>query len=381
MSMSMYMYMNMYVYAQSLTPAPSNTFDTTNTKQNRLFTFLEYEFISILYADDEYGSTYKDAVSESCRAMGVQARAVSFQIGNEESVKDAVTTLVSFETNIVVAIAFETDIAVAVRRAYEIGMIGQDKLWVFTDAADSGTLQGVVADEPHLADALHGNFRVLAAGAVRGYGQFNSFSEQWKGIGVGTSGAEDLAFINDKLSKASYPGDALTTEFFQGPDSSIDAAAAYVYDAIFAAGIAACEVGAAGNGTLLGALRNRLPPVQGVSGEIEFGENGSRSPRSAYFAVQNLIMKGNDLTFPTIGNMNGGKLNTTDGVEVIYAGSSSTAPLDRKLVVPDYNYVSELVIDAAYGMFAVLAVMIVSLLLWVATHWNSRVVTQSQGRP
>jgi hypothetical protein len=57
-------------------------------------------------------------------------RAVSFQIGNDESVKDAVSTLISLESYVVVAIAFETDVAVAVRHAYEVGMIGKDRLWV-----------------------------------------------------------------------------------------------------------------------------------------------------------------------------------------------------------------------------------------------------------
>jgi hypothetical protein len=87
-------------------------------------------YVSVLYADDEYGSAYKDAVAASCRALDVQVRAVSFQIGNDESVRDAVTTLMSFESFVVVAIAFETDVAVAVRHAYEVGMIGEDRLWV-----------------------------------------------------------------------------------------------------------------------------------------------------------------------------------------------------------------------------------------------------------
>jgi hypothetical protein len=144
---------------------------------------------------------------------------------------------------------------------------------VFTDAADSATLRNVVAAEPYLASALHGNFRVLAAGTVRGYGQFDSFHDEWKNIGVSSAGQADLTYINDKLAEASFPGSNFTPEFFQGVDTTIDAAAAYVYDAIFTAGIAACEADAAGAQlNLLQAVRNRSPAVQGVSGKIAFSK-------------------------------------------------------------------------------------------------------------
>jgi hypothetical protein len=109
------------------------------------------------------------------------------------------------------------------------------------------------------------------------------------------------------------------------------------------------------------------------------GDNGSRSPQSAYFAVHNLVMNSNGgLTFPTIGKVEAGVFNTLT-TDVAFTGESGNAPLDRAIVVEKFNFVSDAVISAAWGMVAVLLLVIFFCLIWVMIHWQSRVVKHSQG--
>jgi ABC-type branched-subunit amino acid transport system substrate-binding protein len=243
----------------------------------QLFSSFGYEHVSVLYADDDYGSAYKDAISESCRDrdVPVYTRPVSFRVGNAASVQQAVETLKTFESNIIVAIAYEDDVGTAVAHAASIDMIGEGKLWVFTDAADTPTLEGV-AQDPLLASVLDGNIRVLAQGTVRGNGHFTKFMTEWDAIAAGVTDQSkaDLTFIQDQLRPIA-PTVVLPKEFFGNGDGSIDPAAAYVYDAMMAAGIAACEPRADGV-TLLEAIKGRTTPIVGVSGSIAFSDNGSR---------------------------------------------------------------------------------------------------------
>jgi hypothetical protein len=90
----------------------------------QLFKALGFKWVSVLHADDEYGSGYKDAVSDSCRdlASPIETRAVSFRVGNEQSIREAVETLESFENNIVIAIAYDSDVGTAVAHAAKLGM-------------------------------------------------------------------------------------------------------------------------------------------------------------------------------------------------------------------------------------------------------------------
>jgi hypothetical protein len=343
----------------------------------KMFSVYEYKYVSVLYADDAYGSAYKDALTESCASLGIQTRAVSFKVFSPDSVRNAVKTLRSFEGNIVVAIVYGSDVKTAVRQAYEIDMIGPSKLWVFTDAADSATLQDV-ATAPELAKALDGNLRVFPKGTVRGHGRFAEFSTRWKAVGGSDSAAlADRAYINDLLnsSAALNPVDA---SFFQGDDGSIWTFGAYIYDAIVSAGSAACE---GGMGDLRTAMNSRSPPLEGVSGPIEFGENGSRDPRSAYFAVENLLWDGDALSLLAVGSLNAttGKLNTMAGQKVMFSGVSEVPPPDRAVVVTNYNYISETVFSAALGMVSILVLLTTSTLVWVVVHRKSRVVQHSQG--
>jgi ABC-type branched-subunit amino acid transport system substrate-binding protein len=243
----------------------------------QLFSSFGYEHVSVLYADDDYGSAYKDAISESCRHLDVPVytRPVSFRVGDVASVQHAVETLKTFESNIIVAIAYEADVGTAVAHAASIDMIGEGKLWVFTDAADSSTLKGV-AEDPMLASVMDGNIQILAQGTVRGIGHFNEFMTEWEAIaeGVTDQAKADLTFIQDQLRPIA-PTVVLPKEFFGYGDESIAPVAAYVYDAIMAAGIAECEPRADGV-TLLEAIKGRTTPIVGVSGSIAFSDNGSR---------------------------------------------------------------------------------------------------------
>jgi len=141
--------------------------------------------------------------------------------------------------------------------------------------------------------AVHGSVEIEASGAVPGYSPWEKLRQVWSQL----SEAE----FNSHLPREAWG--QLRPGFFQSTNSSILDVAAYAYDAVATAGLAACATVPHNSLEDGDALMRNLKALDfaGVSGHVQFSSWASRTGETGNFFILNIRRMGQRLTSVTSG--------------------------------------------------------------------------------
>jgi len=264
---------------------------------------------------------------------------VSKQFGfqNEASIDVALYFMKKNRINVMMVVMFDDDIEYFIAKANEIGLLGSGKMMVFSDGVSTGALSALPTD---LQNALSGAGRVLPVGCVNGetgvlFDHFRSFA------------SKSQSWLDLRLNlRMPYEAWKLTPEFME--DYYDVDVSCYVYDAVMAQGIAACDSYAQyGANYTRAQYLEKLQAVEfdsGASGRVEFDSaTGNRRKDTGYYVLQNLLFDVSDENFsaPIKGTWNpSGGWETSGFVFSDGTGSppASVEPVDYSVCGPGFFY-------------------------------------------
>jgi len=282
---------------------------------------LDVNYFGMIYVDDAYGASFQQSTRQWVTARSMTMHSYPLKSGSSEiEIDRALTYLLDNNVNFVVAIIYPTEYELVMDRAWQLGMAGEGKLWIFTAAMDpafASKSEKVLLDHNSPAGKVTpGNLVFHDEGGLPGFPQYDRFLQEWRQISEDTAA---LDYINSKVPPWDFHailtnGTSFqfnrTREYFLRYPGYI---AAYSYDAVVALGLGACY--AQGNLSLVtpAAESSSASSVSrmdwnitftggehhshtlasrflGASGLVSFGVDGSysRDPNTTYFVVSNI---------------------------------------------------------------------------------------------
>mmetsp|Transcript_12756 Transcript_12756/g.23917 ORF Transcript_12756/g.23917 Transcript_12756/m.23917 type:complete len:922 (-) Transcript_12756:710-3475(-) len=257
-------------------------------------------FAVVYISDDGYGISYLNVVLEYARANGMNVLSVPltfFPTPSKDELKRELRVLLNSNLNYVVGVFFRNNYDVIMEAAYELGVAGPGKMWLFC-----GSLANFLYENAHefkkgsaVANATFGNAIITDGGGAPGTPKYETFVEEWKKLG---DDPDTLAYINSKqpISNGDLFDFNRTREWFHKAPNDV---AIYSYEAIIGMGISACNAAAKSGSTFDDedvfsgeehhrAFRNI--DFVSASGRVTIGpDNFSRNDLSTYYIVGNLL--------------------------------------------------------------------------------------------
>eukprot|EP00512_Aurantiochytrium_limacinum_P000835 CAMPEP_0171485924 /NCGR_PEP_ID=MMETSP0958-20121227/808_1 /TAXON_ID=87120 /ORGANISM="Aurantiochytrium limacinum, Strain ATCCMYA-1381" /LENGTH=1126 /DNA_ID=CAMNT_0012018753 /DNA_START=176 /DNA_END=3556 /DNA_ORIENTATION=- len=379
---------------------------------------LEYnlEHAALLYVDDSYGDGYRESLVKETATHDIDVQTFSYEEGDVDSIKYAVSSAKSTGFNAIIVIAFTGDFEAILRNLHAHDMIGEGKLLVVGDGIGSHELTTIIQANPTLAPAFNATQAVLAISGDDSNPVFQRLHTNWPSF------IKYMDTINDYLpSGKHFSTPTETNGYLDGVDNmtiQIDETmfdrdnaesfiydAAYAYDAVAAACRATCESyrkagypeetnSTSGAPTfdgiderpywlrgdaLVDILRNRSQfPFQGASGRVEFDEyTGSRVPETAYYKLRNFIVDPDDLSVSVV-DVGSWNISWTIGPRTLFPGGTTVIPLQVDPPIEIENLIGKEYRIVANTVVAMVFCICIALAVWVFINRRTHVVRKSQ---
>ena len=230
-------------------------------------------------------------VLQACRATGVDVRLANVDFSAPaEAARSAAALDAVYKSgaNVFLVLADRAagarELLAMIRAAVLAGILRAGSTWTFGDRAVAQAAADAAARDAELAAALDGSLVLDVAPRVA-----QSFARRWAAVN-----ASHLA-----AALAAAGGPALGAELGAALSGDVDPAAAYMYDAVTAAGLAACDalgaepyLDSAGRAAQRGALRAALPRVSfdGATGRIAFAQGSGLRADAPRVRLLNLVL-------------------------------------------------------------------------------------------
>ena len=208
-------------------------------------------------------------------------------------------------------------------------------------------------------------------------------------------GEKDLDIIAAKMPKYDRFTDEETNAIFspiiRDEEFLMDVGkeAPFTYDAFIALGLSACNISASANDDGFTGENHFMAmkqlKFQGASGNVEFGETGSRIPKSTIYSLSNSIPTNSNGRFDTKGANVARRISHvfTDGKwtemnSYVYYDGTANAPADLPLLDINFNYLYPAIYAIGFTLAGVGILMALAFSLWTAKNKTTFVVKVSQ---
>jgi hypothetical protein len=373
------------------------------------------DFIAFVYPLTETGTLWRESVSVVLGEEKIESRSFSYNsffspatsdLHNMQNTMEAAKAT-GYRTIVVAPDLPSVEIPAMAQVATELGLTNGDYLWIFTGDFDPAL---VYSSDAAVQELLKGSLFVTP---VSGYDLSveDPFFRAWKS--QGPAQVESLNAANPiqgsivernstgkGFVKGDSPGYMLAEDDFFRQTSPVFGSS-YIYDAVIATGMGACQAFAAGNGSgvdidpFVEGIRS--VSFTGATGDVQFGcddcnfESG-RSPWTTMWSIMNLLppvspppkepllaiatelILGKD--FHSFNGTNYGDvpvfLNKT------YYADGRTVPPDLLRDPPEQNYLSTHVRFIGFTAMALALLISAATTLWVYKHREHGVVKAAQ---
>lgn len=92
-----------------------------------------YNNIAVIYQEDTYGSNFKDSLFENVVDNEIFFTFIPFTPGNRASIDKAIAIAADTKVNVFFGLFFADDIAAVTEEATKLGLMDDDKIWIFSD--------------------------------------------------------------------------------------------------------------------------------------------------------------------------------------------------------------------------------------------------------
>ena len=258
------------------------------------------------------------ALQSDCSARGVVVQGWSYDIGNHESIRKAMSHLEESGVSAVTILFLDAaDLTTLIETGLELQSLGKAKprLLILPEALDLGSLSRAARE------VLHGSLTLRSIGGTTANPRWASFASQgWYNLSA-------TAF-NPLLPEPFHVSQSLFGPTFDASNSYfLRNLGTYEYDAMAAAGLLACAVAptgviAADFGTeLWKAATSAEFEFEGLSGTVRFDERGDRDQLTANIQLYNVLQDAD-------GSLSESQVATYDGLATspwLWQGGSMSA--------------------------------------------------------
>ena len=342
--------------------------------------------LAILYVDNSYGIAFMEGIILAAQqyAPNLRIQTVSMIANPSASrIRSAIQRLRETQYTYFFGILYSANIEAIMTEAYDQGIAGRGKHnWIFSDG-----MGGYLSDRQYetgskLALAFYGTGVLTASGGIPGMENFDKLDQAIQGM----KNNEDISYLETLFPTDYADGKVVNHTVISRSDdflSTPEFATPFLYDAIIALGLAACELRSIGDASFTGEELFETfkdTTFEGTSGSVEFDNvTGSRDPRSAVFVLENYVYE-NDIAYSGMIQFKrvesdvfiGGKWDSL--VPYIFSDGTDDVPADLPPLETDHNYASTGVKVIGCIFYLVILVLSISFGVWTYTHRNKHVV-------
>ena len=226
------------------------------------------------------------ALKSDCSARGVVVQGWSYDIGNHDSIRTAMSNLEESAVSVVIFVFLDTaDLTMLIEAGLELQSLGKSKprLLILPEGLDLGSLSRAARE------VLHGSLALRSIGGTTANPRWASFASQgWYNLSAPA--------FNPLLPEPFHLSQSLFGPTFDASNSYyLRNLGTYEYDAMAAVGLLACKVAATGVidadfGTeLWKAATSAGFEFEGLSGVVRFDERGDRDQLTANIQLYNVL--------------------------------------------------------------------------------------------
>jgi len=351
---------------------------------------LHVQYLGVIHINDSYGSAFGQGLQAAAQLLApdMVVQAVEIPIdATQESIQNAVKILKETGFAYFFGILFPTRIVDAVmEEAYRQGIQGDSNhQWFFSDSVGPEIVSRTFPRESVLAKSFYGTGLISAsAGSAQFNPKLEKLSDALKWLRTNPA---DMAFIDSILPTHSDSPDFAAFDLY-GPDflQSTGLQGPFLYDAMIAAGLAACDVYNSGDGELTGAAHFQAIAQQdflGTTGRIRLDPaTGSREVTSTFFQILNYVT--DERTTPTdlqLKPVLTSVFKEGEWVQLedyVYTDGTTNVPPDVIPVDVERNHFTPGVRAGGLTMCSIVIAMAVGFMGWTKWHESHKVVMASQ---
>ena len=226
------------------------------------------------------------ALKSDCSARGVVVQGWSYDIGNHDSIRTAMSNLEESAVSVVIFVFLDTaDLTMLIEAGLELQSLGKSKprLLILPEGLDLGSLSRAARE------VLHGSLALRSIGGTTANPRWASFASQgWYNLSAPA--------FNPLLPEPFHLSQSLFGPTFDASNSYyLRNLGTYEYDAMAAVGLLACKVAPTGVidanfGTKLWkAAASTEFEFEGLSGVVRFDERGDRDQLTANIQLYNVL--------------------------------------------------------------------------------------------
>jgi hypothetical protein len=350
---------------------------------------LSYRHVAVLFINDPYGQAFKEAIVTSCTAQGVDdVRTFPFD-QNAASVRAQVRKMAESGVRVFLLVSLTQLLSDIVDEANTLGLF-RDSMWVVSDGVQLDEIRAL--PEP-LRRAFNGTLQVLSAGGSAANPAWRAFESTLEDLGLHGLDSEVLtASVRGWPDAWSTFGNIFSSlsggEAAKIPD--VVNPGAFLYDAVAAVGLAACNVsarrpallpGAAGYGSALYGALLALPAFQGLSGQVQFNAHGGRNASTATYVMNSVFVPPasratEQVRFVQIG-ASASKAGWVFSTTPVYNGGALTPPRDVIAPAEERNLANKTRVTL-WAMGTLNEALALAALVWTLAHRNHFIVRASQ---
>ena len=226
------------------------------------------------------------ALESDCSARGVAVQGWSYDIGNHDSIMEAMSNLEESAVSVVIFVFLDTaDLTMLIEAGLELQSLGKSKprLLILPEGLDLGSLSRAARE------VLHGSLALRSIGGTTANPRWAAFASQgWYNLSAPA--------FNPLLPEPFHLSQSLFGPTFDASNSYyLRNLGTYEYDAMAAIGLLACKVAPTGStpadfGTQLWKAATSADfEFEGLSGVVRFDERGDRDQLTANIQLYNVL--------------------------------------------------------------------------------------------
>ena len=302
---------------------------TTTQALPQLIKSKGWSTIGVIHTNDAYANAYAQGLRTNSPAAGVTVVATaSFERNQFNTMESAVTNIRNSGVNIIVAVVFEADGAALAYEANRQGLIGENYVWITTDALTTESVTVDATTDQDLARQLMNGWLNFYA-SPSGSDGFSRFTDAW-------AQETDATCANENFNISEFP------DVF-GTVPSPEHTGAFAYDCMVALAAAMHAAGPTATGEEVYAHFKNVT-FEGATGIVAFDDNGDRLASTVRFVLDNWVDTGTALTNTAVGAFTISDGLSLTSTAITWPGGSSTVPTDN-FIAPnalctsdDYEY-------------------------------------------
>jgi uncharacterized membrane protein len=398
---------NLRLLAEITSPYTTQLYPDIITTANVLLSLLylkeRTDFIAFVYPLTETGTQWRESIAITLDLEMIESRSFSYnsllspatsQLRSMQNAMEAVKAT-GYRTIVVAPDLPIVEIPAIAQVATELGLTNGDYLWIFTGDFDLALLY---SSDAAVQELLKGSLFLTPVA-----GQYLSlddpFYRAWKSQGPAqvdilnaANPIQDNSVKRNSTGKGFVKGDSpgyilAEDDFFQ--QTSPEFGSGYIYDAVIATGMGACQAFAASNGSGVDVepFVNGIRSVNftGATGDVQFGCDecafkSGRRPGTTIWGVLNLLPPVSPPPIEPLALV--GTDLIIDGVPIFlskaYYADGRTVPPELLRDPPEQNYLSTPVKVVGFTVMALALLISAATILWVYTHREHRVVKAAQ---